>query len=400
VNGRRLRRLSGALAGLALAFGCTSGGNDGGSNTNWWKCESDQDCHAYERCVAHRCSSLDASGIADHPLRLELDASRYDGGVCAGEAYRAELAPVDASLLDAYLMIDQSSSMGDAVPGGTSTWWSALQAGIASFVNAPGAAGMGVGMQYFPLGGMAPSSCNADYSTPEVDIAALPGNAGALVSSVQAHTPVGFTPTGPALTGAIQHMKAWATSHPGRVPVVVLVTDGFPTECSPTQITDVAAIAQAALATEPRVRTFVIGLNLGTSGANLNAVARAGGTHTAFLISSSDLPTELTAGMLSIAVAPLKCVFTLPLQYRHSGDSGAFDPSLFALRYIPSGGAPQDVPPVASVAECAQHGGQGFYFDPPDAPTQVVACPGTCAGGDGGTLELVVHCPPPSTATR
>jgi hypothetical protein len=195
-------------------------------------------------------------------------------------------------------------------------------------------------------------------------------------------------------------MKAWATSHPGRVPVVVLVTDGFPTECSPTQITDIAAIAQAALTTEPRVRTFVIGLNLGTSGANLNAVARAGGTHAAYLISSSDLPTELTKGMLSIVVAPLKCVFTLPPPHGAPGDSGAFDPSLVALRYIPSGGAPEDVPPVVSAADCALHGGQGFYFDPPGAPTEVVACPGTCAGGDGGTLELVVHCPVPSSATR
>jgi hypothetical protein len=195
-------------------------------------------------------------------------------------------------------------------------------------------------------------------------------------------------------------MKTWATNHPGRVPVVVLVTDGFPTECSPTQITDIAAIAQAALATEPRVRTFVIGLNMGASGSNLDAVARAGGTHAAYLISSSDLPTQLTAGMLSITVAPLKCIFTLPHPYADPGDSGAFDPSLVALRYIPSGGAPQDVPPVASAADCAQHSGRGFYFDPPEAPTRVVACPGTCAGGDDGTLELVVHCPVPSSPTR
>jgi hypothetical protein len=346
-------------------------------------------------CVATKCTPIDASSADRASLILPgLDASRRDGGLCSGTAYRAEIAPVDASLLDAYLMVDQSSSMNDPVASGGSTWWAALETGLSNFVNSPSAAGMAMGIQYFPLGGMEPTSCSADYATPEIEIAALPGNAGALISSIQSHAPTGFTPTGPALTGAISHMKVWAGGHPGRVPVVVLVTDGFPTECSPTQITDIAAIARNGATTEPRVRTFVVGLNLGKTNPNLDAIAEAGGTHAAFLISDAALETELGRAMLSISVTPLSCIFQLP----EVPDGGVFEPSLVTLRYTPkSQTTPMDVPRVSSAADCPQTG-LSFYFDPPGNPTRAVACPATCASTDDGTLEFRAACatkPPP-----
>ena len=78
--------------------------------------------------------------------------------------------------VDAYLMFDQSSSMGDMLPGSnpSTSWWQAAQIGVTNFVNDPRAAGslsghpaMSVGIQFFPLGGIAPQSCMADYTTPE-----------------------------------------------------------------------------------------------------------------------------------------------------------------------------------------------------------------------------------------
>ncbi|HVU03980.1 MAG TPA: vWA domain-containing protein [Polyangiaceae bacterium] len=378
-----------ALAALVVALGCTSGQNEGGSNTNWWKCSVDQDCPSHERCVAERCTSVDASGSSSGPL--EIDATSRDSGLCVGDAYRAEMEPVALSAIDVYLMVDQSSSMGDVVTDGGGSAWGALETGLSAFVGDPRAAGMSVGIQYFPLAGEAPASCGADYATPEVDLGALPGNADALTQSIGKHSPFGFTPTGPALTGALGHMKTWATSHPDRVPVVVLVTDGFATECAPQQIADIAAVARTAATTEPRVRTFVVGLNLGANGENLDTIAAAGGTGAAVLMTSLSLPTALSSAMLSISVSPLKCVFELA----RLADGGAFDPSLVSLRRIPkTGGAATDVPSVASVDECAARGGQGFYFDPPAAPTRVVTCPGTCAESDTNTLELRVHCPP------
>ncbi len=376
-----------ALASLLLFAACTSGGSDGGSNTNWWECRVDRDCQGHEKCVAERCTAVDGSGASTG--RLQIDASPWDSGVCVGEAYRSEMEPVDRSLLDVYLMVDQSSSMSDVTDGGSSGW-AGLVSGLTAFTQDARLAGMAAGIQYFPLNGREPASCTAGYGTPDVEIATLPANSSALTASIAAHSPGGFTPTGPALTGAIDHMKTWAGAHPGRVPVVVLVTDGFPTECQPQQIADIAAVARTAATTEPRVRTFVIGVNLGASGTNLDQIAEAGGTHAAFLLTSSNLATDLTTGMLSIRVSPLQCVFSLP----PLADAGAFDRSRVALRRIPKTGAPEDLTSVASAEDCATHGDQGFYFDPPDAPTRVVACPGTCASGDTSTLELLVHCPP------
>src|SRR5205085_1586962 len=105
----------------------------------------------------------------------------------------------------------------------------------------------------------------------------------------------------------INHMKEWGPAHPGRAPVVVLVTDGFPTECEPHDITDIAAIAQTAFNTDPKVRTFVVGFNLGPGGSNIAALAEAGGTGKPFLIDKGDIGAQFVDAMLSISSTTLQC---------------------------------------------------------------------------------------------
>jgi len=197
----------------------------------------------------------------------------------------------DPSEMDLYVMLDQSSSLNDRVPGSTSIWWDVAVEGILGFLSAPSSSGVGIGLQYFPLGGIAPASCLADYTTPEVEIAPLPGNASPLAASLQAHKPADFTPTAPALRGAIIHMKAWAAAHPSRRPGVVFITDGFPTECDPQAISAVASIAAEGANNEPVVRTYVIGLNLGLGGRNLDELAQAGRTGHAVLIDQDVSPS-------------------------------------------------------------------------------------------------------------
>ena len=230
-----------------------------------------------------------------------------ESAICAGTAIKQEAVPVDM-----YIMFDQSSSMGDPLPDGSGTWWGAAQAAVTSFVNNGRAGGLNVGIQYFPLGGVAPASCTAAYSTPEVELGLLPANSAALTASIQAHNPKAFTPTAPALQGAIDHMKAWAPKNPGRAPVVVFVTDGFPTECHPQQIPDIATLAKTAFETDPKVRTFVVGFNLGQAGQNLNQIAKAGGTNKAFLIDNGNIGAAFVNAMLSIATQPLNCSLDIP----------------------------------------------------------------------------------------
>ena len=157
------------------------------------------------------------------------------GGGCAGINKIAEKVP-----LDMYIMLDQSGSMSDSAQGGGSKWQAVTNA-LSTFVNQPEAAGIGVGIQYFPLDsgangnvlhctdtaqcgpgcgpcdmpipgfgvcagfGASDSCVPGDYATPDVGIAVLPGNAAASGTSMGAHGPTGGTPTSAALDGAIQH---------------------------------------------------------------------------------------------------------------------------------------------------------------------------------------------------
>jgi len=195
-----------------------------------------------------------------------------DGGACATSVETAHKSP-----LDLYIMLDQSSSMSDSVSGGTK--WTAVTSAINQFMMQPGLDGISVGLQFFgvPTSGptcsvltctidtdCGPSACGpcsfgfctgalasggdsctaADYAHPAVEIAALPGVASPIMSSIGGHSPSTSTPTSAALQGAVDHAKAWATAHAGDTAVAVLATDGDPTECD-TDITHIEAIATA-----------------------------------------------------------------------------------------------------------------------------------------------------------
>jgi hypothetical protein len=291
---------------------------------------------------------------------------------CQGEDYPLKSDPVDA-----YIMFDQSSSMSEAVPApGTGTWWTAAAAGLTAFVKDPAAAGTGVGLQYFPLNGVSPNSCTAPYSTPAVAIAPLPANANALSASIAAHSPTTFTPTGPALAGAIAHMKAWAPSHPGRVPVVVLVTDGFPTECEPQQIPDIAVLAKNAFETSPSVRTAVIGLNLGAGRENLSQIPKAGGTDRAIFIDSGTIGGTISASFATILLNTVQesftCSFPVP-----TAQGKPIDFDKVNVRYA-AGTEKGTLHYVQTKGDCLLNQDQGWYYDKLPAPTKIMLCPYTC----------------------
>jgi hypothetical protein len=315
--------------------------------------------------------------------------------VCGGQAFKAEPEPVDM-----YIMFDQSSSMADQIPNSNPpiTWWQAAQTGVTGFVNDPRAAGaqpgqpaMGVGLQFFPLNGIAPQSCMADYKTPEVEVGLLPGNAAAVAASIQKHQPTAFTPTAPALQGAIAHMKEWGPAHVGRAPVVVLVTDGFPTECDPQDITDIATIVQNAFNTEPKVRTFVVGFNLGPGGSNLDALAEAGGTGKPFLIDKGDIGAQFVDAMLSISSTTLQCKFDLPAPPANM----SLDINMVAVTYTPSAtGVEAQVPKLTGLSDCDINMGNGWFFDSPTNPTKILVCPATCAKFAAGVVKTSSACLP------
>jgi hypothetical protein len=122
------------------------------------------------------------------------------------------------------------------------------------------------------------NECSVDTNAmPMVSMAELPGNAAPVGTALDSYVvPIGSldsytTNTEPALRGGVQHQVAWQAAHPERKAVVLLVTDGFPTnECGSTDVEAAAAQGLAA-----GIQTFVLGLG-NTFG--LDAVAAAGGT--------------------------------------------------------------------------------------------------------------------------
>jgi hypothetical protein len=220
-----------------------------------------------------------------------------------------------------------------------------------------------------------------------------------LSASIQTHSPSSFTPTAPALKGAIDHMKAWAPSHPGRAPVVVLVTDGFPTTCaSPTDVdngapvSELVSLAKAAFETEPKVRTVVVGLNSQQGLGNLDQVANAGGSHQAFLIDGGNISDAFANAMLSIVSTPVQCSFDLP---KSSDPKVALDAALFNVSYTPSAtGVAEPVAKLNNLGDCPINQNQGWYYDSPEAPTKIFVCPGTCSRFPEGSVELLYGCAP------
>jgi hypothetical protein len=333
-----------------------------------------------------------------------VSGSMTDGGspigsggapaVCAGQIVDAKPTPVDILLL-----FDQSSSMTGAVPGSnpTKSWWQEAQRAVANFVNDPRATGsqpgylaMTVGVQFFPLNGVAPQSCLANYETPEVELGMLPDNASAISAAMQKHQPSGFEPTAAALTGAIAHMKSWASDHPNRYAAVVLVTDGFPTECDPKDIVDIAAIARNAFETEPKVHTFVVGLNFGPDGSNLHPIAQAGGTYEAVLIDGDDVGSRFVSAMLDLSYTPMPgCRFALP-----SAPTGqAIDLSTLSVTFTSFTTQVQtQLPRLGALADCDLNMNDGFFLDPPMNPEQIALCPGTCGKVPMGSLETTIGC--------
>jgi hypothetical protein len=236
------------------------------------------------------------------------------------------------------------------------------------------------------------SSCDVGvYATPAVPIAPLPASQVALRASLEAKMPDGKTPTAPALGGAIQHAQEWGASHPDHEVVVLLATDGLPTECladpdSPAAaIAEVSSAAQAGL--EEGVRTFVIGvftpddIRLGARD-NLDQIATAGGTEHAYVVDSSqDVTAQFLEALSVIRGERLGCEFQVATSAQNDVDFDRVNVD------FTSGATTTRVPRVADQGACDATRGGWYYDVDPSAgePERIIVCPKSCA--DFGSAE-------------
>jgi len=251
----------------------------------------------------------------------------------------------------------------------------------------------------------------ASYATPAVAIAPLPGAQAAIVELLQAAVPGGLTPTGPALSGAIDQAGQWATAHTDHQVVAVLATDGLPTLKAQGQycaaITTASAVADdnavvnvaaSGAAGTPKVSTFVIGVFAPTDVAQgapdiLNAIAKAGGSGNAFIVNTqNDVQAQFRDALNAIRASGLSCELAVPtaeagMTVDYGEVNVAFD----------AGMGPVDLESVPSEADCAEHP-QAWYYDVDPAegtPTRIEACPGICADfqkTDMGSVQIKLGC--------
>jgi hypothetical protein len=279
--------------------------------------------------------------------------------------------------------------MDDSVMGGTK--WTTVTSSLNTFMGQPGLDGVSVGLGYFgvPDSTGFGDSCNAsDYAVPDVEISPLPQVAGQITSSMAQHSPNTATPTSAALQGAIDHAKAWATAHPGDATVVILATDGDPSECM-TNISQIQAIAAAGFNGTPKIPTYVIGV--GSSLANLNAIASSGGSTSAFLVDTGgNVNQQFLQAMNDIRHAALGCTYAIP-----TSTNGPIDYNEVNIVYQPgNGGSPVTLPYVMDKANCPAMG-NGWYYDNPQAPTQIVLCDSSCSGievDETGSVNITLGC--------
>jgi hypothetical protein len=326
------------------------------------------------------------------------------GSTCGGAIFEPERLP-----LDMYFLVDSSGSMAEPTAAGANKW-DLVTSALVNFLGDPQNAQINVGIGYFPeavpptcvagdagclcipfvniclpsLGG----SCTvADYATPSVALQ-LPPTPTRVIDDILVRAFAGGTPTRVALEGTYQYLESWTAQNPGRKVAAVLATDGEPTGCPDNSAADVANLAARALAGPSQIQTFVIGV--GRALANLNQVARAGGTTQAYLTdTSSDLQSEFSAALEAIRTSAGPCTFEIPADT----EEGSVDPAKVNVRYTPSGAAQATVvaKTFAGTAEgCGAEG--GWFYNDPANPTRIQLCEASCRAAVNARMEVQFGC--------
>ncbi len=239
----------------------------------------------------------------------------------------------------------------------------------------------------------------AVYAAPAQAIATLPDAAAGLITSIDGTTPNGDTPTGPALTGAIQQATTWAKAHPDHRVVAVMATDGLPTECTPTDITQVGAIAAQGVAENPSIDTFVIGVFNAddvAAGApqNLDTIAQDGGTSSAFIVDTTkDVTAQFLAALDAIRGGKLQCAFQIP----QPSAGQVLDYTRVNVQVSSTGEPDTLLYYVGSAAKCDATSGGWYYDVDPSAgtPSQIITCASSCSAFQAATdasVQIALGC--------
>ena len=377
--------LSGCTPEVAL-YEQTSGGADAGASER------------IEAGAVDPTSPREDAGVRWVLPAPNADIREPQAGACGASVHKAKSVVVEREVevwtdvvstkpATFYLMFDQSLSMGVG-----QLWQPAVRA-IKSFLASDQSEDVSVALQYFPIN-RGVCATGEGYITPEVAPGALPGHVAALERSLDAHTPAGLgTPIQGALLGATEYCKAYQAEHPDEQCVSILATDGKAELALGCEEDSSELAAIAGRAHEAGVTTFAVGLQ-GANFALLDELARQGGapdcdpTTPRYACDVSEGPDKLADALASIRDSvvtqtvhtervkkvehvALSCEWSIPAG---SDEFQAFDRDKVNVR-LSYASEDRMLLRVAMLDACTE---QGWYYDNPDDPTRIIACPTLC----------------------
>jgi len=279
---------------------------------------------------------------------------------CLATSAATELVP-----LDIIIVLDRSGSM-------SGVRWDGSVSALQTFVQDPASTGLNVGILYFPIESSSLDDCDyTQYDDLPVPVGELPMNAPALVNSLDAEEPLGgSTPIYGALKGALFAATAYQDANPNHKVIVVFASDGDPNSCPGNQndIPVIASLASSAL-NYNGVETYVIAIQ-GATLTNLNQIAAAGGTGTAYDV-TGDI-SLFSQKMAEIRANALSCEFIMP----PPPDGEQLDINKVAVKFTNSMGVEVEIPRAQDLADCGA--GPGWYYDNNVDPTKILLCPASC----------------------
>jgi hypothetical protein len=235
----------------------------------------------------------------------------------------------------------------------------------------------------------------ADYQKPAVPIAVLPASETMLTSTLMAKEPVGHTPTAPALTGALDHLRAHLAANPDHKGALIILTDGLPLGCT-GNLGSITGIIGAAHMGTPSISTYAIGVfgsgQAATAKITLDSWARAGGTTESVVLTPTEALTRRFLDTLNqIRGAALACEFGIPAPQMGSLDHGKVNVRTTVA------GMQRELVYVGNAGRCdPATGGWHYDVDPASGkPSRVLMCPASCNAvqmNAGARVDLVFGC--------
>lgn len=305
------------------------------------------------------------------------------GGFAACDAIEQQ---ADIKPLYLYILVDKSSSM-------EGSKWDAAKEGLTTWAQDVSAAGIQVGMRFFPREPDAVPACAAEgYREPLVPFGPLPQNAQPLIDAMNGETPDGFSsPLYPALGGAILKGIELEQNDPTVVSAVLVVTDGKPqgpapmcSSVNPEDPAVIAALAATGAAYDPPVKTFVVGLP-GVDQTIANQIAMGGGTDTAILVGSTNVAQEFHDALAKVRGDVLPCEYEIP----ETVSNGMVQLTDVNVAITPEGGTKTVIPQDDACS------GDGWHYGGGNPPSTIVLCPTTCEAlknDEGAAIQILLGC--------